>query len=290
MPSPIIDAHVHTWDFSKAAYTWLDGDTSILNRNYLVEQMEHERIQAGVTAGVLVQAANNVEDTAWMLQVAERNSWIKGVVGWLPLEDSEATQDHLSHAWVHNAYLKGARHLIHNEPDPAWLLQPGVLNSLAVLANHHLTYDLVGVNNAHLETALEVMDKVPELRMVLDHLNQPPIAKKEQFGRWGELMAAAARNPHCFVKISGLGTASGNLTGWQKEDLVPYVAFVLEQFGVDRCFCGGDWPVSLLAGSYPQIWGAYRAILGQLLNEQEQAQVLYHNVVRFYQLSIPSPA
>lgn len=283
MPKKIIDTHVHIWDFSKARYAWLDGDTTILNRSYAIEELERARMAAGITGGILVQAANNAEDTGWMLQVAAQTGWIYGVVGWLPLLQPDATAQALTQTYTSQPYFKGVRHLIHNEPGSDWLLQPPVMESLAILAKHQLPFDVVGIHTAHLETALQVAEQLPNLRMVFDHLNQPP-AGKRNFGRWGELMKAAAQHPQCYVKISGLGTAAGKGHHWRRDDIEPAIAFVLEHFGADRCFCGGDWPVSLLAGDYVTTWQTYQQIITDLLDEPDQDKLFYQNAANFYRL------
>ena len=279
----MIDAHVHVWNFEKAEYAWLKNDTSILNRSYHIEELNGLLPKAGVTGGVLVQAANNFEDTNWMLQVAETTDWIKGVVGWLPLMEPSFTATALA-AYSGNRYFKGVRHLIHDEPDPKWLLQSTVIQSLSVLAANDVPYDVVGVTTEHLRSALTVADKVPGLRMVLDHLNQPPIATGEQFGEWGELMKEAARHEHIFVKISGLGTAAKKGSAWTADNILPYIEFVLQHFGENRCCCGGDWPVSLLAGEYAYTWQQYKTVLSGLLNEAALEKVLATNAVRIYNL------
>lgn len=284
MTRNIIDTHVHFWNLEKAEYSWLKGDASILNRTYELTELEQQIEAAGVEKGVLVQAANTFEDTTLMLEAAEYHEWIAGVVGWLPLMEPELTEQKLSQEYLKNPYLKGIRHLIHNEPDPAWQLQDTVLESFKILAKHSMPYDEVGVNTLHLDTAIKVMEKVPDLKMVLDHLNCPPIAGKERFGVWGERMITAAANPNCYAKISGMGTTTGNFNGWTKEDIKPYIAFTLEHFGVDRCLCGGDWPVLLLAGNYVDTWQAYRTVLSELLDEKDQARVLRTNAIEFYRL------
>ncbi len=219
-----------------------------------------------------------------MLEVAANTEWISGVVGWLPLTDTEATQQLLEIKYLGMPYFKGVRHLIHDEADPKWLLQPAVLESLQILARHDLSYDIVGVLPEHIETILKVIEKVPELRMVFDHLNQPPMVKKEKFGRWGELMEIAVQHPNIYAKISGLGTATVNPEAWGAEDIKPYLDFVVENFGTDKCLCGGDWPVSLLAGSYSDTWNKYKEALGSLLSDAEQNQVFYANAASFYHL------
>jgi L-fuconolactonase len=284
MLQPIIDTHVHIWDLERSNYPWLKGDTSVLNRSYTLEELEAERKQTNVTAGILVQAAGNNEDTELILEAAKETNWIKGIVGWLPLMNPAVTRQLLEEKYHKEKYFKGVRHQVHDEKDPQWLLQPAVIESLQILAAHDIPYDIVGVLPMHIETAIKVAEQVPELRMVFDHLNQPPIANKEKFGQWGELMEAAAQHTKFYAKISGLGTASGNFSGWTNNDLHPYIAFALNHFGIERCFCGGDWPVSLLAGSYSKIWHSYDQILSGLLNEDEKRKVLYTNAVNFYGL------
>lgn len=282
----VIDTHVHVWDFEQADYPWLRGDPTLLNRTYALEELEGERVGTGITAGVLVQAANNAEDTEWMLTVAAGNAWIAGVVGWLPLMDPSATGRILEQQYTADGYLKGVRHLIHNEADPAWLMQAPVLESLGLLAARDVPYDVVSVVPEHLRTTLQVAERWPGLRLVLDHLSQPPIGVpcSTTVREWEELMKEAARHPNIHVKISGLGTAAKKGQDWTAADLEPCMEFVLHHFGADRCFCGGDWPVCLLAGSYEKTWAAYRSIVVKYLDAAGQEKVFYRNASRFYAL------
>jgi L-fuconolactonase len=316
----IIDTHVHVWDLNRAEYPWLQGDTSILNRTWNIEQLDTERKQAGITAGVLVQASGNAEDTNLMLETAYKTDWISGVVCWLPLMDPAATQRMLEERYLKEKYFKGVRHQVHDEKNTKWLLQPAVIESLQMIAAHDVPYDIVGILPAHIETALAVAEKIPKLRMVFDHLNWPPIPAKarlnparpplpvpvqagvpvrtgmtrsdgdtvgqEKFGKWGELMRIAAQHKNFYAKISGLGTASGNFQNRKADDIRPYIEFALEHFGIDHCFCGGDWPVSILADSYINTWQTYKDILQELLSEDEQEKVFYSNAKQFYNLQI----
>lgn len=262
----LIDTHIHVWNLEEVGYPWLEGDTSILHRNYALEELEPARRAVGVTGGVLVQAANSWEDTEWMLRTAAEFEWIRGVVGWLPLEDPDATA-RLVDKWGQGSLLKGVRHLIHNEAETRWLLREPVLESLGLLASRDIPYDVVGIIPEHIETALEVAERWPDLRMVFDHLNQP------QKGVWEELMKEAAKHKNFFVKISGLGG---------KADIEGAIQFALEHFGVDRCFCGGDWPVALLAGSYERTWATYLSVIEK--HTEDTDKVYWGNAERFYGL------
>jgi L-fuconolactonase len=284
MNHSIIDTHVHVWDLESARYAWLEGSTSILNRTYRLEEIQVERVSAGVTGGVLVQAENHLEDTEHMLRVARASGWITGVVGWLPLMDPAETARLLTDIYLHEPLFKGVRHLIHGEPDPKWLLQPEVLESLSILAAHDIPFDVVGVLPEHIETAMVVADRVPSLRMVFDHLNQPPIASGVRYGRWGELMKVAAQHFGFHMKISGLGIAGGDFAGRKSEDILPYVSFTVEHFGAERCFCGGDWPVSLLAMGYADTWALNRRLVEEVVGSEEVQAVLATNAIDFYKL------
>jgi L-fuconolactonase len=282
----IIDTHVHIWDLKKAQYPWLQGDNSILNRTWRIEEIENDRKDAGVTQGVLVQASGNIEDTELMLETAYKSNWICGIVGWLPLMDTKTTRRSLEERFLKEKYFKGVRHQIHDEKDPKWLLQPTVIESLKLLAYFDLPYDVVGVLPSHIETAIEVADNIPGLRMVFDHLNWPPIPTREKFGKWGELMEIAGQHKNLYAKISGLGTAYGDFQDRTADDIKPYVEFVLKHFGTERCFCGGDWPISMLANNYIQTWQITKDILNDLLNDDEKVKVVFSNANNFYKLGL----
>src|SRR6266540_2587670 len=141
----IIDTHIHIWDIKRAEYPWLQGDNSILNQTMDIEQVEEERKEAGIKAGVLVQASGNVEDTGLMLETARKTEWIIGAVCWLPLMDTKATQIMLEEKYLKEKYFKGVRHQIHDEKDPKWLLQPAVIESLKIISGYDVPYDVVAV-------------------------------------------------------------------------------------------------------------------------------------------------
>jgi len=280
----IIDTHIHVWDLQRAEYPWLQNDTSILNQTWRIEQLNSERENVGVTSGVLVQASGNAADTELMLETAYKTPWISGVVGWLPLMDTDATTQMLNEKYAGEKYFKGVRHQIHDEPNAKWLLQPAIINSLKILAAKNIPYDVVAVLPQHIETALKVAEKIPELKMVFDHLSQPPIKTKERFGVWGDLMKAASEHKNFYAKISGLGTTSGDFENWGAEDIKPYINFTLEHFGTSRCFCGGDWPVALLAGSYTKAWNVYGTVINSLVGKAESENIFYNNAKQFYNL------
>ncbi|MCF3109203.1 amidohydrolase family protein [Niabella sp. CC-SYL272] len=281
----IIDTHIHIWDTNKSSYGWLSGAPELLKRTYTIDELDAARKTAGIDAGVFVQADVQMEDSLHMLEVARNSEWIKGVVSWLPLADTGWTAKLLEEKLLKDEYFVGVRHLIHDEKDPQWLLQPAVIESLKILAAHNIPYDVVGVLPEHIETILKVTELVPDLQMVFDHLNAPPISSGAHYGRWGELMQEVAKNKNVYAKISGLGTVAG-AQKFTAEELKPYIGFVLEHFGADHCFCGGDWPVSLLAKDYVYTWEVYKTVLSSLLSGEALASVYAGNAIGFYGLKL----
>lgn len=280
----VVDTHLHIWQRARSGYAWLNLAPALLQNNFNLAQLEEERKLAGVTAGVLVQADDTLADTGVMLEAAHNWDWIKGVVGWLPLKYPEKTAGLLDQFVAKNQYFKGVRHLIHNEPDDQWLLQPQVVESLQLIAARQLPFDLVGTTTSHVKTALRLAEKVPGLVMVFDHLNQPPIKSGEHFGEWGLLMREVAACKRFHMKISGLGAVAGTAC-FTDQCLKPYIEFVLEVFGPHRCFCGSDWPLSLIEKGYVATWDIYKQVLCDILGDTEPYRsVLGANAVNFYKL------
>lgn len=278
----VIDAHQHLWDLGSVAYPWLTPDLAAINRTFTFDELEPQLDEHGVDRTVLVQAVNSFEDTEAMLAVARERPRVAGVVGWIPLLDPLDAAPVIER-YAEDPHIVGVRHLIHDEPDPDWVVRDGVLASLGLLAEAGLTFDVVGVLPRHLEHVVTIARRHPDLRLVIDHLNKPPIAAGE-LQPWRDLLAATAGHPNVFAKMSGLSTAADWNT-WTASDLQPYVDVALELFGPERVMFGGDWPVSLHAGDYATVIAAARANVAGL-SPGEQEQVWGRTAARFYQLAL----
>ena len=276
--SQVVDSHHHFWDVGMRDYQWMPPGESVLRRNYLPEDLAPALEQGDVDKTVIVQAHQSVEETVWMLDIAENTDFVAGVVGWVDLtaDDVGDTLDELQA----NPWFKGVRHIWHDEPDDDWLARPGPVNGLREVAARGLAYDFL-VRPQHLKYVPEIMDKVPDLRSVIDHIAKPLIAEKV-VEPWLEDLREVANIPGMMCKVSGMVTEA-DMENWTPDDLAPYVAHVLGMFGYDRLMYGSDWPVCLQGGSYQQVIDAARKTLSSLTSEESSA-VFGGNAARFYRL------
>ena len=281
MAATRIDAHQHFWSLDRVAYPWLTPAYGPLYRSYEPPELSPQLRAAGITRTVLVQAANSYADTDDMLRQADRYDWIGAVVGWVPLPHPEETGQALDRYARHPAF-RGVRHLIHEEADPDWVVQDRVIEGLRVLAAHRLLFEAVAVFPHHLKHVPTLAERVPDLTIVIDHLAKPPI-KDGAMEPWAAQLAAAARYPTVYAKVSGLNTAADPAT-WSAADLKPYIDRAIDLFGADRLMFGSDWPVCTLAGDYATVWAeTNRALEGRPQHEIDA--VLGGTAARVYNIA-----
>lgn len=277
----LIDTHLHIWDLERGDYPWLGPELGVLYRTYALDEVDVARREAGVDGAILVQAANNRRDTELMLQAMAGHPWILGVVGWVDLLAGAAAEARAVELQS-TGRVVGIRHLIHNEPDPDWIIQPTVLEALRAIARVGLTFDVVSVTPRHLVHVPTVARAVPDLTLVIDHLSKPPIASGD-LAEWRRLFAAAAKYPNVCAKVSGLDTAATPET-WTPDELRPAFDHALETLGSDRLVYGGDWPVSILGGGYARQCAAFTALIAAL-SPYEQRAIKSGTAARIYGLA-----
>ena len=273
----IIDSHQHFWQVGRFDYPWMTPEVAVLCQDYLPPALEPILKRCGVAQTILVQASNSVDETRWLLSLADRNSFIAGVVGWVDLQADDVGRqlDQLAHP-----KFKGVRHLVESETEDDWLARPGVIRGLGELAARELSYDLL-VHTRHLKYAERVAQECPGLRLVVDHMAKPPIAHGE-IDEWRSEIRKLAVYPNVFCKLSGLVTEA-NHEHWRASDLKPYVETALEYFGARRVMFGSDWPVCLLAASYDQVLETAQHLIAELSSE-DRARVFAENAKGFYRI------
>jgi L-fuconolactonase len=278
MPVGVVDAHHHFLDPERIDYPFVRF-LPMLDRFLGPEDLEPRLRAAGVGRTVCVQAADCEEETRFMLEQAARVDWVAGVVGWLPLLDPEATGKALDRHAASPVRLCGARHLIHDEPDDDWLLQDAVVESLGLLAQAGLSFDVSAFRTGHLGLVSELAERVPELPLVICHFGVPKL-HEDEWEPWASAFAEAARHPGCFVKVSGLDMTAG---GCDAGRFRPYFDHAAEHFGPSRMLWASNWPVSLRLEGYGELLDTAKALLAGLCAE-DQAAVFGGNAARVYRL------
>ena len=277
MKTTTVDSHQHYWDLDRFEYPWM-GDLQILKHNYVPADLIPHLQAAKVDATVVVQAQHNIKESRWILSMADESSRIAGLVGWMDL-CSDDLESQIEEFKPQQKYV-GVRHVVHDEPDERWLLRNDVIRGLRTLSKHDIPYDLL-LRPSHLKHIPELADQVPDLRMVVNHLAKPFIAKGE-IEPWKTDLERVATIPQICCKVSGMITEADH-KNWKQTDLVPYIDIALDCFGPERLMFGSDWPVCKLAGEYEQVITATREALTQL-SVEESARVFGGTAIEFYGL------
>ncbi|EON78262.1 L-fuconolactone hydrolase [Lunatimonas lonarensis] len=274
----MIDAHQHFWHYRSADFPWITDKLQVLKRDFLPEELGRILERNGVSGCVAVQAAQHDKETHFLLDLADANPFIRGVVGWIDLEAFNLSEK--LHAYLPFSKLKGFRHILQDEEDPSYILRPGFQKGLDVIFERGYTYDLL-VFPHQLDGALQTVRNFPEAPMVIDHLAKPGIAKGE-IHSWKEKMQSFGEFPHVYGKLSGMVTEH-TWDSWKPADFLPYLETMMEVFGEDRLMFGSDWPVCLLAGTYEEVKGVVELFL-EGFSPEVRRKVWADNAVRFYSL------
>src|SRR3989442_1539777 len=221
----IVDSHQHFWQVGRFDYPWMSPEVDALCHDYLPVALASVLNRKRVDRTILVQASNSLEETRWLLSLADQHAFIGGIVGWVDLESAEVARQ-LDEFTAHPNF-KGVRHLVESEPADDWLIQDQVVNGLRQLSSRGLSYDLL-VHTRHLKHARRVADECPELHFVIDHLAKPPVARRE-IDDWARHLKETALRPNVWCKLSGLVTEA-NWANWRVEDFGPYVGKGVEDF------------------------------------------------------------
>jgi len=273
-----IDAHQHFWIYKAEEYDWIDESMGRLRRNFLPWDLAPKRQGAGFQGSIAVQARQSVEETRWLLELADGDPSIMGVVGWVDLCSPEA-QSQLA-AFARNSKLVGVRHIVQAEPDDQFLLRREFLRGIALLEEFDLTYDIL-IYPRHLPVAAQFVERFPKLRFVLDHLAKPHIRTGE-IEPWATGIRALAKFPSVYCKLSGLVTEA-DWKSWKPEQLTPYLDVGFDAFGPERLMIGSDWPVCLAVASYETTLDIVKNYLLQFPSEIRE-NVLGGNTRRIWKL------
>jgi len=274
-----IDAHQHFWIYNSSEYGWIGHNMDMLKRNYTPEDLCSELIKAGYSGSVAVHARQSVEETRWLLELAGKHDFIRGVVGWADLSGEDDLRRQLDD-FCRNEKLVGLRHVIHDEPDDNFMLRESFLKGISILKEYDLTFDLL-LFPKHLPVAQLLVSLFPEQKFVLDHISKPLIRNKV-VSPWREDITRLAQNENVWCKLSGMVTEAESKS-CDHEDFRPYLDVVFEAFGTERLMIGSDWPVCRLAGEYQDVVGIVEEYISGM-SDGLRAGITGENCINFYGL------
>ncbi|ABD55027.1 amidohydrolase family protein [Jannaschia sp. CCS1] len=274
-----IDAHQHYWHPQRGDYDWMPMDNAVLARPYGPADLAPHLRTHGIGRSVLVQAAATVQETEYMLGIADATPTVAGVVGWIDFERPDDLH-HLQRLANHPKFL-GVRPMIQDIPDDGWMLRDDVQWGYQAIIDHDLTFDALGFPR-HLANFHTLLMRYPDMRVVIDHCMKPQIRahSAESFRHWADGMTLLADTTNAACKLSGLVTEAD---GWTLEDLRPYARHVLDAFGPDRVMWGSDWPVCQLEATYDE-WGNAAEALTAHLSRGAQDMIFGGTAAAFYRI------
>lgn len=277
-----IDAHQHFWSYDPVRDSWITEEMAILKRDFLPQHLLPEMEAGAVDGCVAVQASQSENETSFLLELAQRQKKIAGVVGWVDLRAANIIE-RLKY-FSQFKKLRGFRHVAQAEPDDRFLLGETFLRGIAALQQFGYTYDIL-IYPKQLPAAIEMVSKFPRQRFVIDHLAKPPI-KSRQLEPWATQMKAIAANSNVYCKLSGLVTEA-DWRNWRPSDFRIYLDVVCDAFCTERIMFGSDWPVCLLAATYQQVEQLI-ASYAERFSQADRDKIFGLNATRFYQLPVDS--
>lgn len=277
-----IDSHQHVWSYSAAEYPWISAGMERLACDHLPADLEAVARPMGVVGSVAVQARQSLAETRWLLSLAKKHPFIRGVVGWVDLR-SEHVADDLA-ILADDEKFVGVRHVVQDEPDPRFVLGEAFVRGVRALHRFGLTYDLL-IYPHQLPAAIDLVGLLPEQPFVLDHLAKPRIKlppKAGEIADWRRGIETLARHDNVCCKLSGLVTEVA-WRQWQPADFTPVLDIALAAFGPDRLMFGSDWPVCLLSGEYAEVVGIIDDFISTL-TPAEQSLIWADTACRVYRI------
>jgi L-fuconolactonase len=273
-----IDSHQHFWRYDAVRDAWITDAMAVLQRNFLPEHLAAELTANAMDVSVAVQADQSEKETMFLLDLAEKDKRIAGVVGWVDLR-SPHVAERLEH-FSRFPKLRGFRHIAQDEPDDRFLVCEDFVRGVAQLRPFGFTYDIL-VYPRQLPTAIELVTGFPEQRFVIDHLAKPEI-NAGKIEPWATHMRKIAQHKNVFCKVSGLVTEA-DWKHWKPDDFKSNLDLVFDAFGPDRLMFGSDWPVCLLAGTYRQVKQLVEAYIKDF-SAADRDKIFGGNAALFYGL------
>lgn len=242
---PIIDTHIHLFDPTRPeGVPWPPKDDPVLYKLALPARYEKLAAPLGVVGAIEIEASPWLEDNQWVLDVAARNPIIVGTVG--DLEPGNPEFRRQLERFHKNPLFRGIRYgNLWDRNFSARLSEPAFLADLKMLAQADLVLDTANPDPKLIEDVVRLTDKVPDLRIVIDHLPGMRLPEAESARkRYEANLYRLGERRQVYVKISQV---------LQSPNRQRVLDQLWDVFGEDRLLYGSDWPNSDPQGTYAQV-------------------------------------
>ncbi|MEO5910880.1 MAG: amidohydrolase family protein [Pelobium sp.] len=273
-----IDSHQHFWIFDPIRDSWIDESMAVIQRNFLPDDLTPLLKENSFDGCVAVQADQTEKQNEFLLDLASKESFIKGIVGWVDLQHPNI-EEKLS-IYLKETLMKGFRHVLQGEAQRDFMLKPDFLKGIGLLEKYGFTYDILILPD-QLKFSEKLIEKFPNQKFVVDHIAKPTI-KNQKIGDWKKDLLSIAQHENVYCKVSGMVTEA-DWSNWKQNDFIPYLDVVFEAFGTHRLMFGSDWPVCNVAGGYQKSLAIVKEYTKQL-SIQEQDQFFGEVATSFYNL------
>src|ERR1017187_5037872 len=237
---PVIDTHIHLYDPSRPqGVPWPNKENKILYQTSLPPRYRKIVEPLGIVGAIEIECSAWLEDNQWVLDIAKDETIMVGTVGHLTPGTPEFRPNlerfHKTPLFRGIRYGLGGR--AGQEVD-----RPEFIADLKALADADLVMDTANPSVSLLEGVVRVSDRVPNLRMVIDHLPQMlrPTESAAQASSDASMKAFRDR-PQIYVKVSEVLRRVGEQIPVDLDFYRPRLDEVLDVFGIDRVLYGSDW-------------------------------------------------
>jgi L-fuconolactonase len=274
-----IDSHQHFWNFDPVRDSWITDDMAVIQKDFTPTDLLPVLQQHGFDGCVAVQTNQHESDNDFLLNHANNNEFIKGVVGWVDL-CADNVKERLEY-YSTQKKMKGFRHVLQGEAQRDFMLRDDFKKGIALLQAHNFTYDIL-IYADQLKYIPDFVKSFPNQPFVIDHIAKPEI-KAKNFDTWAAEIKAVSQFENVSCKLSGMVTEA-DWAQWQPQDILPYIEHTVNCFGTNRVMYGSDWPVCLVAASYTKM---YEVTANYFANFSKTAQDLFFggNATTFYKLN-----
>ncbi len=288
MPNfPIIDTHLHIWDFNQLNYSAFKGHP-LFGRSYQIEDYQRDCGELDIEAMVFLECyadfsstdGQYIEEIKFVEESSKRDPRIRGIVPMAPVEWGARVETILEEMRDNHPAVKGIRRIIEFDKDPrALALSGNFIEGVNRLAKFGYHFE-INVNHTQMDIVKDFVKMVPDVRMILDHCGKPGIVEGA-IEQYQNDVAELSKHPNLWIKLSDLPVEADH-NNWTEDDLKPYIDATIESFGFDRTIYAGDYPICLqattlsrwvevldeaLSGcSHEELWNFYRENANKFYN------------------------